>query len=360
MAKKRRPPKDLDQLDLFATEPEDPAPTLPAPEETIHLSGLAAAVQTPPEPEPVVEATNVLRSPRQQRARIDRIAPTSLAERIAEAWHRQHAGDGIAIPMGIVATLVLLRRTAVDGTDVAEFVLSLDKAELVKFHRHVWATLWMRQPYFVACAYPIHSWLMDEDEDLPAKVVDAIHAVTHTAITGGLFNITGDDDPAMRSDVDMLGTLLTNLRSEGARGALAEIHTPPELADMMARLLITPDDYEPGAWFAEPAAGTGGMFRAVSLAMRLQGMNPANFGWHMAELDPIATACSAVNAIVWGLGPNVLIFCGDTLVTGDTVTPAIEFRQGVLDHHHEVMSRFAIAQATRQVHALVTMLGVSD
>ncbi len=163
----------------------------------------------------------------------------------------------------------------------------------------------------------------------------------------------------MRSDVDMLGTLLTTLRSEGARGALAEIHTPPEVADMMARMTIRPGEFEPGAWFAEPAAGSGGMFRAASLAMRLQGMNPPEFGWHMAELDPIAAACAAVNSIVWGLGPNVLIFTGDTLATGDTLTPAVEHRQGVLDHHHDVMARIAAIQAVRHTHALLSGLEAS-
>lgn len=357
MAKRRVRPEEV-QLDLFATE-IDPTPTLPAPTTTTTLSGLAAAVQPAapaPEPEPVVEATRVLNSSR-QRKRITRVPAVSLAERVAEAWHRQHARDGIAIPMGIFAGLTLLRSTAMDGTDVPEYVLSLDKADLVEFHRSIWAALWMRQPYMVEVSRPIHDWL--EEDNLDPKVVNGIHAITHTAIKGGLLNITGDDDPAMRCDVDMLGTLLTVLRSQGARGALAEYHTPPEVADMMAGMTIQPGSLEPGAWFGEPAAGTGGMFRAASLTMRLQGMNPADYGWHMAELDPIAAACSAVNAIVWGLGPNVLIFCGDTLATGDTVAPAVEHRRGVLDHHHRVMSNFAIAQAIQKTRALFAQLEVS-
>lgn len=349
----------MDQLDLFAMD-DEPAPTLPPPTKTTNLSGLAAAQPAPdpkPDPDAEAEVTRVLDSPRQhqQRARTTRLPAMTLAERCAAAWHQQHARDGIAVPMGIVAGLTLLRRTARDGTtDVAQYVLSLSKEHLVEFHRSIWAALWLRQPYMVDVARPIHEWL--EEDNLDPKVIDAIHAVTHTAISGGLFDITGDDDPLGRCDVDILGTLLTTLRSEGARGALAEIHTPPELADLMARMLIRPGEYEPGAWFAEPAAGTGGMFRAAALAMRLQGMNPAEYGWHMAELDPIAAAASAVNAIVWELGPNVLIYTGNTLSTGDTITPAIEHRRTVLDHHHNVMAQFAAIKAIRDTRALLAHL----
>ncbi len=360
MAKKRPRPSGQDQLDIFSFDPDEPiAPTLPKPDKTINVSSLAAAAAATPDPEPELEATAILNSPRQQRARVARIPVRELAERAAAAWHRNHAKDGITVPMGIAAGLTLLRRTARDGTDVAAFVLGLSKEDLVEFHRRIWSTLWMRQPYLVEVSRPIHDWLENMPDEPDRKVIDAVYDMTHTLIGGGLFNLTGDDDPIGRCDVDVLGMLLMVLRSEGARGALAEIHTPTEMADLMALMTIDLDICKPGAWLTDPAAGTGGILRAAALAMRLKGGDPAACGWHMAELDPIAAACSAVNAIVWGLGPNVLIYCGDTLTTGDTTTPAVEHRQAVLDHHHDIMSRFAAVQAIQRTRALLANIGAS-
>jgi hypothetical protein len=340
------------QLDLFAQDLAPAQPALPGPvaAETTQLSKLLAAA-APPAP-PVVEAVDGLR-----KARISRRSASDIAERAAETWHRQRAvaGDGIAIPMGIVAGLMLLRKTGRDGTDVASFILGLDKQSLLEFHRRIWAHLWIRHPYLVDCARGIHEWL-NEAKDPPAKVVDAIHAVTHEVIRSGLLELTGDPEPVFRCEADVLGLLLTQMRSQGASSALAEIHTPADVADLMAGILMLRGSTSPGQWFDEPAAGTGGMFRAAALAMRMRGLNPGQFGWSMSELDPIAAACAAVNALVWDLGPNVLVWCGDTLAVGDGPVRAWERRKSVLEHHDRMMSIASMAAAVKQTQILLGMV----
>ncbi|MDX3100489.1 N-6 DNA methylase [Nonomuraea angiospora] len=357
MAKRRRQAgPDPRQFDLFAMAPQAAAPVLPTP-----TPATTTQLPTPPPP-PTTAAALTQPQPiahlvdGDRKHRIARRSAVELAELAVEAWYSGHVGDDIAIPMGVVAGLTQLRKTATDGTDTASFILGLDKRALLKFHQHIWSHLWIRHPYLVEMSRPIHEWL-NQEKGPPAKVIDAVHTVTHAAIRNGLFHIAGDPDPAMRSDTDLLGTMLTRMRSEGKRAALAEIHTPPEVADLMASVLFRPDGMQPGQWIDDPAAGTGGLLRAAALAMRMRGMNPHEFGWSMTEIDPIAAACAAVNALVWGLGRNVLIYVGDTLTTGDAASRAYKHRKAVEAHHERVMEASISAAnwmvAIRKVQTLI-------
>ncbi|MGW2199159.1 N-6 DNA methylase, partial [Streptosporangium sp. NPDC001682] len=178
--------------------------------------------------------------------------------------------------------------------------------------RRIWGAQWLNQPYLIEIARPLHDWL-EQDEEPSVDVVKAARAVAQAAIKSGLLSITGNPDPQWRCQEDVLGAVLTTLRSKGGRDALAEFHTPTPVADMMAKMLLTPDSIKPGMSFDEPAAGTGGMLRALALALREHDRNPHDYVWSMGELNPTAAACAAVNAIVWDLGPNVLIHVGNTL-----------------------------------------------
>ncbi len=282
-----------------------------------------------------------------------RTTAIELAEKIAATWYAHNTSDSIAIPLGVTAALALLRQEHIrDRRDVARHVLGLDAAGLLKFLREVWAHAWMFDPYLVGCAGELGTWL---DSDPSAKVLKAVHAVTQAAIQGGLLGLTGDPDPTWRSEHDVLGTLLTVLRSHGARNALAEYHTPPELANLMARMTLL-EIPEPGGSFDDPAAGTGGLMRAVALTLRLQGADPSDYTWSMGDIDPLAAACCAINAMVWSLGRNVLIFCGDSLATGNGPALAAQQRREVLDNYDRLMYGVAGVQAFIEADQLVNRL----
>jgi hypothetical protein len=59
--------------------------------------------------------------------------------------------------------------------------------------------------------------------------------------------------------------------------------------------------------------------------------DPAAITWYANDIDPIAAACLAVNAQLWGLGPRVVIGCGDGL-DPNWVTHAVNDRAaGITD-----------------------------
>ncbi|MFC7593575.1 hypothetical protein ACFQYP_65105 [Nonomuraea antimicrobica] len=122
------------------------------------------------------------------------------------------------------------------------------------------------------------------------------------------------------------------------------------MADLIARIVFDcGDELKPGQWIDEPTAGTGGLLRSTALLMRMRGHDPHQFGWSMGEIDPIAAACAAVNAIVWDLGGNVLIHVGDTLAIGNGPSRAYAHRKAVEAHHKELVkdattaARFMVA-----------------
>ncbi|MFD8564851.1 N-6 DNA methylase [Streptosporangium canum] len=314
---KRRRVDMTNQLDLFTSEPESPA---------ANPTGLAAAILSP-QPTPAAKALP-------PRLRLVRTTAHEIADKIDVAWNGQHLGNDITVPMGVIAALALLGQTAMDGRDTARHVLSLGEADLIAFYKEIWGHTWMMDPYLASCTYPLWEWLLAEQ--VPPKVVTAVHVLTRTAITAGLLTLTGDADPIWRCEQDVLGALLTTLRSRGKRDALAEFHTPPELANLIARMAML-ELPEPGACFDDPAAGTGGLIRAAALTLRLQGRNPREYGWSMGDIDPLAAACCAVNAIVWSLGPSVLVFCGDTLATGNGPDRAAAHRRQAWKQHRELV-----------------------
>lgn len=153
--------------------------------------------------------------------------------------------------------------------------------------------------------------------------------MARAALTGGLLHLTSSSpDFGGNSDADVLGAVITVMRAHGARDALAEFHTPPELTELMARMLLTDKTPTPGMKFNDPCSGTGGMYRAAAQHLRDRGLNPHDFGWAMTDVDPLAAAGAAVNAILWDLGPHVLVACTDTLTEGDPyVRAATEWRE---------------------------------
>lgn len=349
----------LDLLDFVETEKAD-TPVLPEPTAT-------STVELPAMPEPAPEASlaAAARATTKDLAPVRpatalRSSPLRIAERVADAWHSHHgAGGDIAIPVGVVAALSLFSQRDRKGRDTAQLLLALDGDELVNVLRDIWTCMWVQSPYLIgAVALPLHRWLYDERKP-DRYVVTAVRAVAHAALKGGLLAITGYREPEMRTDADVLGLVLTLLRSKGAMSGLGQYFTPGEVCEAMARLVLDGIDLQPGMWIGEPAAGTGGMLRAAAVVLRDRGLNPANFGWGLGEFDPIAAACAAVNSIIWGLGQYVLIHVGDTLACGDFMSVAFKERAEALDHFERVQFAAATVAAAEQAFALLKKLGAA-
>lgn len=347
----------MSQLDLFADagEPEEqPAPATPPVPPRRFLADL------PPAPQPVTIATQ----PRPALATVKRTLghyrPSQrnphahafdLAGAVSSAWHHAHGGSRIEIPVGTVAALALWPLRGPDAYLAADWWLSLDDTELLAAFRECWARMWIMRPDLIDRATPLHKWVDDEKPD-PRRAV-AVRAVVEAAITNGLLHLTTSDDPDLRSTTDVIGILLTVMRSEGAHDALAEIHTPPDVAYLMARMLLDDMPLEPGMKFDEPAGGTGGMYRATVQVMRERGIDPHQFGWSLTDIDPLAAAGAAVNAILWDLGPHVLIGCGDTLHEGNVYARAAREALESLERRDRLHSQAVFLAAIQKVEALM-------
>ena len=115
----------------------------------------------------------------------------------------------------------------------------------------------------------------------------------------------------------------------------------------MARL-VNAELPDPGQAIHEPTAGSGGLIRAAAQNIRRLGGDLAQYTWAMGDIDSLAIACAATNAIVWGLGDNVLAYRADALAEPGATKRAIETRQAVLDHHRAIL-RAALPIATLEL-----------
>ncbi|WP_069164564.1 N-6 DNA methylase [Nocardia altamirensis] len=281
-----------------------------------------------------------------------------IAEQVCRAWNTtaSHACERIDIALGTVATLCL--RWPVEHPSPEEVERArlwwrgLDDDALIACLRRVWAVFWLAEPYLVETAKPLRAWL---DEPSDPKITAGVRAVIDAALHAGLTEITGYPHAPDRSSADLLGTVLIYLRSSGARDGLAEFPTPPDAAALISELVLRPDrliESTPppaGARIGDDAAGTGGLILSTAQHFRAHGAEPADYCWYLAEVNPLAGAGAAINAILWGLGPNVLIYIGDTLTTVDGVALAADERRSVLAHHAHIAQGFRYAKAARDV-----------
>ncbi|MCB8906813.1 MULTISPECIES: hypothetical protein [unclassified Streptomyces] len=345
----------MNQLDLFAAEPEEPpAPPVPAAPARRYLTDL------PPAPTATPATIRTLRSvaPSKPKSRHHRPSTRDphahafeVAEAVSYAWHHNQGGEDIAIPIGTVATLALWPLRGPDAYLGADWWLSLSDQDLMTAFRECWARWWISRPDLIDRAAPLHRWL--DDEEPPARRIKAVRAVTEAALTRGLLHRTSSADAEVRSEADIMGALLAVLRSKGSSDALAEVHTPPGVAEMMARVLLLDAPLEPGMKFDEPAGGTGGLYRAAAQVMRERGINPHDFGWCLTDIDPLAAAGAAVNALLWDLGPHVLIACGDTLLDGNLVAKAVQEARESIDRRDRAHAQAVMLAAIRKVETLL-------
>ncbi|MFF3516153.1 N-6 DNA methylase [Streptomyces sp. NPDC002573] len=364
----------MDQLDLFADAEETPIPATfaarPKPARTVTAP---PAPRPAPAPRPVVAAEEepggLLADPRPELPSVQtpipaprQIAPLlignprdagqRLGEAVSETWHASNwGGYRMDIPVSIVGGLALF---PIKGhtEDVTRIISNASDFELIQGYREIYAHTWAQRPDLGARMAPLMGWLT---EDGVMEKAYAVRRVTETALRYGILQLTGDPDPWCRSDTDVMSWTITSLRSHGAKQGLGEFHTPPELCDMMAAMTC-PEAPEKGMRFHEPAGGTGGMFRALAQHLRHMQLDPADFEWWLNELEPLAAASAAVNAIVWGLGPNVVIACGDTLADGGLADRAAQERKHLFEERDEILGRLAVAEAAHQAMALADRL----
>ncbi|WP_438491969.1 N-6 DNA methylase [Streptomyces asiaticus] len=292
----------------------------------------------PPKPQPASASHRKRRSfpsdPHQHAGKI--------AENVITAWFSHYGGSRMDVPLGTVAALSFFREPL-----ISDWLLTLEPAQFPPLLQEIWAAQWLARPDLIEVARPLHRWVEEDPDEYQLR---AVQAVVHTAIQHGLFDLTAQDDPYERSQADVLSPLLTGLRHKSDKKWRGEYHTPPCVTDLMAHVLVDADFCGPDMSVREPAIGSGGMFRSVAQRMRERGLNPHDYRWFGNDIDPLATSCAAVNAIVWDLGPKVAIWCADTFADPDSgLAKALTERAAIIEHRNTVVEQALFAQKARRL-----------
>ncbi len=262
------------------------------------------------------------------------------------------------VPIGVVAALCLIKEKDPNGPDLKAQILAQDGAQLIAMLREIWSLHWVHRPDLIDRARILHEWLNDEVDE---HRMHAVRAVAQTALQRGLFDLTAHEDPYLRSATDALSPVMTCLRSHGARQGLGEYHTPPPIADAIAEanlghiagLGLNLREPKEGYHIHDPCAGSGGMPRSAAQSLRERGKDPAAYQWSMVDIDPIAAACAAVNAIVWALGPRVTVACADSLANPNAVEDAMKEARAAFERRDEVLGKARIIAAIRRTQQLM-------
>ncbi|GGX51000.1 hypothetical protein GCM10010341_85720 [Streptomyces noursei] len=283
-----------------------------------------------------------------------------IGEAVAERWHNRHGGSAIEVPIGVVAALTLIGQKDPGDPDLKAQILAQDGPQMITMLREIWSTQWLHRPDLIDRARILHEWLNDDVDDYRMA---AVLAVAETALKRGLFDLTGHADPFLRSATDVLSPVMMCMRSHGARLGLGEFHTPAPLAESIAAVTVSEmvtaaagfaaQQPSPGDHIHDPAAGSGGLLRAAAQLLRERGHDPATYRWSMVDVDHIAAACAAVNAIVWSLGPHVTVACADSLANPNAVEDAMKEARAVYAHRDEVVGKAQIMATIRQTQHLL-------
>ncbi|EDY49271.1 hypothetical protein [Streptomyces clavuligerus] len=226
----------------------------------------------------------------------------------AHAWWTSTRGGSSdrSIAVGTMAALALSAPSRPDGPDYGPLLLPLDDEQLVDTLRAVWNSFWTCDPDLTEAARPLHGWLSHPTDNDIRGLAD----YSRVLLRAGLLEYCSDTTRAESDDV--LGLLVTRLRSYGERQSTGEFFTPAIAADSVGDILLLAGR-QPGDLLLEPAAGTGTMARSAAAALRALGSDPAVYRWWLNDIDSLNAACSAVNAQLWRLGRQVTVSCGDAL-----------------------------------------------
>lgn len=243
-----------------------------------------------------------------------------VAEAIDEAWHRNGGGGSHEVPLGVAATLLLLR-----PDDELAFV-SQNKAMTPRAYwnqsRSVWAEVVRARTDLVYVISPVISWLFAEPD---GRLCEQVKAAADAALAAGVLELTTEE---RRHDADLLGRLLAALKSRTESKVNAQIYTPPDIADLLVSLTMRA--VAPGQAVCEPTVGTGSFFRATAKLLRQRSVDPASMVWVGADVDGLALAVTGVNSLLWGLGHHVILYHGDSIARPDWAEVALKRRRNVL------------------------------
>lgn len=228
-----------------------------------------------------------------------------VADAVAHAWHSHYGTDRLAVPMSVVAALALISEPCHDT--VRDGLLESDRSVFAATVRDVWHGFMRVRPDLINRVWPlIEPWEPGAGAALDDGAVDAARQVAGAAMKAGQSILIR---PELYHDVDLFGPVLTRLRPRAALTARGQFYTPSEVCGLIAGMTID----ALGDAICDAACGTGGMFRSAAAALRADGQDPATKAWVGCDLDELAVACCAVNAVLWGLGTNVLLGVGDAL-----------------------------------------------
>ncbi|MGW0891512.1 N-6 DNA methylase [Saccharopolyspora sp. NPDC002578] len=276
----------------------------------------------------------------------------AIAHAVDKAWNTSNHTGRREVALSIVAALSLVGQRDPGGDDLASQFRSQGPAEFTATMRDLYTVFINVRPDLVHLVYPLMAWMFDEPA---ASLQRAAKHVADAALSEGQLELSGTN---RRYDTDLLGVVLTALKSDSARGANAQIYTPAPVADVMSRMLMTGSrPIEEGTRFLDPAVGTGGLFRAAAESMRERGQDPAAVNWYGADIDELAIAACAVNSHLWGLGPRVLLCVTDPLAEADWERRAEAQRTEVLSLTDAVRRDKLMINAVRRVQKLTELAG---
>ncbi|WP_367139287.1 N-6 DNA methylase [Saccharothrix sp. HUAS TT1] len=254
-----------------------------------------------------------------------------LSERVVETWFGHHGGNNLEIPMSVVAVMSLLsppheeRQAAIDET----------AGMSPEAFGGVMGVLWQRfvraRPDLVNPVWPfVRIWVGSSDSyRMSDQALAAAKAVGDTLLRHDLFSLADN-----RYDVDLLGQVLTELRPKSSLQARGQFYTPPDVCQLMAAMTVLGE----GESVSDPALGSGGMFRGAAQAMREQGLDPTTVTWIGNDIDDLAIAAAAVNAVLWNLGPNVVLGVANALTEPDWVGRAVRMRNEMVSLARNAMT----------------------
>lgn len=231
-------------------------------------------------------------------------SPEGLAQLLARALAR--AGGGrreVPVALTSLATGVLLL-----GSGEPVLAASMDFFAVDRSRLEVLAELWRQAvksaPFLDGHLDALTGWL-DDPSDTEAAAAEQCF--------GELCRVDLPTTVAQPSvDGEILGTTYTFLRSQWDRRSSGAFYTPLAVSRMIAEM----NPAQEGDRVLEPACGAGGMVIAAAQVMRAHGHDPATVTWFLNDIDPLAVALAGVNALAHGLGPNVVLACGDGLRLG--------------------------------------------
>lgn len=191
---------------------------------------------------------------------------------VAHAWWVANRGGSSdrAVAVGTLAGLALSAPSQPDGPDYGPLLIPLSDEGLVDALRAGWNTFRIYDPDLAEAARPLHDWLSAPSE----SDIRGLSDYARVLVREGLLEYCSD--PARAESDDILGLMITRMRTYAARQSTGEFFTPAIAANNVGETIFA-TDRRPGDLFLEPAAGTGTMARAAAAALRAYGADPTSY-----------------------------------------------------------------------------------